>query len=308
MDALARLGSIAQAYGGVLTRSQILAAGVRNRDLAALVASGTVARIGRGVYAVGQQLPDPHRLSASWLATISFESAVAWHGVDLPAPLEQIHLTVPRRRGRYAGAVDGVRLHRADVAPSDVMVVRGARVTSPIRTSIDIARHAPIDHAVAIIDAFLRAGRHSEAEFRAAARQAQGPGRLRIQTVAELVDPASGSVLESLTRMLLWRHGLPRPVTQLSLRNRRTGWVGYLDFAWPEHRVALECDGYAFHSSAEAFRRDRRRWSSVTLAAWKLLVVTWFDVTQNPSYVVHLVRQALEIGAQENTNVTQVAS
>lgn len=295
------------ASGGVLTRSRALEVGVSPRELAGYVAAGSIARIGRGKYVVGEPLPDPHRIAASWLAVISFESAVAWHGVDLPRPVDKVHVTVARSRGRWAQRVPGIRLHRADLAAGEVVSVRGALVTSPIRTATDIARHLGVDEAVAIVDAFIRAGRFTADEFASAARRAKGPGRLRIQVVAQLVDPFSGSVLESLTRVLLWRAGLPSPVSQLSLRGPN-GWVGRVDFAWPDHRVVLECDGFAYHSSTDEFHRDRRRWSGITAAGWRLAVVTWADVTRRPSYVVGLVRDLLDLGAEGNTKVTQLAS
>lgn len=297
MDPLTLLAPIAVDNRGVLTRSQVLATGISPRALGDLVSRGSVARIARGVYAIGEPLPDPRRIAKDWYAAISFESAAAWWGVELPAPLSQIHLTVPRARGGLAEALPGVRLHRADLARTDVELVDGALVTTPLRTCLDIARHSPADQAVAVVDAFIRQRHFTDADFAAVARAARGPGRLRAQTVAGLVDPWSGCVLESLTRVLLWRSGLPVPVTQLSLKSRATGWVGFVDFAWPEVRAVLECDGYAYRYSRDPFRGDRRRWAAITSEGWRLAVVTWFDVTQDPAYVVSAVRRLLEVSA-----------
>src|SRR4029079_4160563 len=102
----------------------------------------------------------------------------------------------------------GVRIHRATLAPGDVWMVRGCPVTSPLRTALDLARHLPLEQGVAVVDAFMRAGLLTAEAFVEGARQAAGPGRRRIQMVAILVDPRSDSILESLTRVLLWRHGL----------------------------------------------------------------------------------------------------
>ena len=79
--------------------------------------------------------------------------------------------------------------------------------------------------------------------------------------------------------------------------------MGYLDFAWPTVRVALEADGYEFHSDRGVFQSDRRRWSAINRAGWRGGVVTWFDVTRDPSYVVELVRDLLA-GAERATNRT----
>lgn len=276
---LALLEHIARDNGGLVTRVQTRDAQVSSRQLTTLVRWGVVARVARGVYAFGGVCrEDPREIALSWNVILSFESAAAWYGVDLPAPLRTLHVTAPRNRGRWCDRVTGIRLHRAAVKPADIVIVRGVRITAPIRTALDISRHCRLDHAVAIVDAYMRAGAFTVEEFQAAALAALGPGRLRIQTVASLVDPDSGSILESLTRVLLWRAGLPRPNSQHSFRSAH-GWVGYVDFAWPDLKAILECDGYEFHTGRGPFQKDRRRWSAVSVAGWHIAVVTWFDVT-----------------------------
>jgi very-short-patch-repair endonuclease len=83
------------------------------------------------------------------------------------------------------------------------------------------------------------------------------------------------SVLETKVARLLRASGLPAPVRQyeVTMFGRRYR----LDFAWPEFRIALECDGRAFHE----FQRDRTRWRQLGAAGWTVLPVTWSDVTRN---------------------------
>jgi very-short-patch-repair endonuclease len=311
MDFLQALIALASRGGGLVSRADVATAGLDPRRLTDLVRQGVAARIALGVYAIGRALPgaiEPAAIARAWNVILSYESAAAWYGIDLPAPVDQLHVTAPRSRGRWADRVRGVRLHRAAVARSDIVLVRGTRLTSPLRTALDIARHRGVSEAVAIVDSFMRAGHFSQDEFVLAAACAQGPGRLRIQLVASLVDGASGSILESLTRVLLWRNDLPVPRSQFSFRSRRTGWVGYIDFAWPDQRVLLECDGYEYHSTKEPFQKDRRRWSAVSAERWWLGVVTWFDVVYDPTYVVALVRDLLDPeSAPLNTNDAGVA-
>lgn len=292
---LEQLQQIAARNGGLVSRRQALAAGVTSTQLTTLVRRGVIARVARGRYAVGgRDVPAPTLGAAALHGVVSDESAAAWWGVDLPGPVDRLHVTVPRSRGRWRDAAAGVRLHRATLRPGDVTVVRGTPVTSPLRTALDVARRCSLERAVAVIDSFIRAGLLDVNRFRAAVVAARGRGRLRMQLVATLVDPASGSVLESLTRVLLWRHQMRPPRSQYAFRSRVTGWVGYLDFAWPALRLALECDGYAYHSDPEAFRRDRRRWSALNRSGWRCAVVTWFDVMRDPQYVVDLVRDLLD--------------
>lgn len=282
--------------GGVVTAAVTRRAGVHSHWLTDLVRRGLLARIARGVYAMAATSfvpPEPCALTLSWRVVLSFESAAAWWGVDLPKAPGRIHVTAPRSRGRRRDAAPGVRLHRATLGSDDVAFVRGVRVTTPLRTALDLARQRPLDDAVAIVDAFLRAKLITQSAFSAAAASAAGPGGRQLRLVAGLADPSSGSILESLTRVLLDQNDITPENTQFPFRHRRTGWVGYLDFAWPSRRVALECDGYEWHAEREPFQRDRRRWSALNRARWRSGVVTWFDVTRDPGYVVDLVRDLL---------------
>lgn len=294
MDGIGLMHELARANGGIVRTAVARRHGLRSWQLTRWSRAGVIARIAKGVYVVGEerQLPAPWVVTMTMTAVLSDESAAAWWGVELPRPTARVHVTVPRNRGCRRDAVRGVRVHRANLG-TEVVTVRGVRVTTPLRTALDIARHAPLDEAVAILDAFLRAGLIRLTELESALAGAAGPGRVRMLRVGMLVDPASGSVLESLARVLLWRHQLCPPESQWSLSYHPTRWSGRLDFAWPALKVALECDGYEWHKERSQFELDRRRWSTLTRMGWLTGVVTWFDVTADPAYVVGLVADLL---------------
>jgi len=291
---------LAASNGGLVTLDMAREVGVSSQRLTDFVRRGLVARVARGVYAVGPapDLPDPRHVTLAWRVVLTGPSAVAWWGVDLPKAPGRLYVTAPRSRGRWRDAQPGICLARANLAMHEVVTLRGVRVTSPLRTALDYARRAALEDAVAVVDAFLRAKLVGYDEFISAAARAEGPGSRQLRLVADLADPASGSILESLCRVLLWRNGLAPECTQYSLTHPRTGWIGYLDFAWPSLRVALECDGYEWHADREPFQRDRRRWSAINRADWGSGVVTWFDVTRDPDYVVALVRDLIESATQ----------
>lgn len=65
------------------------------------------------------------------------------------------------------------------------------------------------------------------------------------------------------------------------------GWVrGYrigefeVDLAFVGSRVAIEIDGWAWHSDVERFRHDRRRQNALVLAGWTVLRFTWHDLSR----------------------------
>jgi len=51
-----------------------------------------------------------------------------------------------------------------------------------------------------------------------------------------------------------------------------------LDFAWPEHTVAVEYDGLDFHSEPDAMRRDRRRTAALLDIGWVVIAIVFDDV------------------------------
>src|SRR5947208_2895416 len=106
----------------------------------------------------------------------------------------------------------------------------------------------------------------------------RAPGVDGATALRRLLDVLDGSVTcESvrevkLARLLRASH-FPAPVRQHWVHT--IGGRYRLDFAWPERRVALECDGRVFHE----FQRDRTRWRHLGAAGWRVLPVTWDDVT-----------------------------
>lgn len=67
----------------------------------------------------------------------------------------------------------------------------------------------------------------------------------------------------------------------------------YLDVAFRRARLALEIDGFAHHSSREAFEHDRARQNQLMLAGWTVLRYTWPTLEHHPEVFVREVRQWL---------------
>jgi len=83
-----------------------------------------------------------------------------------------------------------------------------------------------------------------------------------------------------------------------------TGWVlGHpfdnyvIDIAFPEAKLAIEIDGWAWHMDVDRFRRDRHKGNALVRARWDLLRFTWHDLTNRPDYVVAEIRAALAAAA-----------
>lgn len=73
-----------------------------------------------------------------------------------------------------------------------------------------------------------------------------------------------------------------------------------IDFAWEHQRVAVEVDGRAYHSSAEAFERDRVRISDLAAAGWTVLTFTWDAIVNRKEWVIARVEDALARAPRES--------
>jgi len=213
-------------------------------------------------------------------------AAVLW-GVPLAGPADDVEVTLPP--GSTAGRVHGVAVRRRALRDAEV-VVRGVPVTDLVRTGLDLAVAAPRDEAVALVDRFLRAVPVEQPELLAAAEADSARGARRAEAVVRLADGLAESPMETVVRLFLHRSRLPRPVAQFRVLHGGRE-VARVDFAWPEHRVALEYDG-RWHAGTEQFARDRARLNRLTAAGWRVVFVTAEDV-RDPAAVVARVAAEL---------------
>lgn len=68
-----------------------------------------------------------------------------------------------------------------------------------------------------------------------------------------------------------------------------------VDIAFPAQRVAIEIDGWAFHSDEQTFQNDRARQNKLALKGWQVLRFTWMDITQRPQRVLTEIRAAVSV-------------
>jgi very-short-patch-repair endonuclease len=62
---------------------------------------------------------------------------------------------------------------------------------------------------------------------------------------------------------------------------------------WPSRHLIVEVDGFAFHSSRSSFERDRRRDAHLIAHGYRVIRVTWRQLTREPDAVVALLARAL---------------
>jgi len=66
-----------------------------------------------------------------------------------------------------------------------------------------------------------------------------------------------------------------------------------IDLAFPDVKVAIEIDGWAWHVDQDRFVGDRRKQNALVRAGWTVLRFTWHDLTRTPGAVVAQIAAAL---------------
>ena len=108
-------------------------------------------------------------------------------------------------------------------------------------------------------------------------------------------DPArraTESEMETTLLQVLRDNGLPEPTPQCDVFSDRF-FVGRVDFAYPEHRVAIEYDSYEHHVGKRALVRDSARRNALLAAGWTPVTATAEDVKAGGRRLAAAVRAAL---------------
>jgi very-short-patch-repair endonuclease len=263
-----------------------------------MVAAGELTLVHRGVYLVrGAPLTYEARLWAGVLATggvLGFGTAGQLWGTADRAPSD-LQLIV--RRGLHCVVPPRVRVHRIDVPPANVVRRHGLPVTDRATSVLDQLGRLPAPAARQLADRALQQGWLDIAtiEHRLRAHPGRTGNRMLRRLLAECGD---GAAAES-ERIL---HGLLRGAGLRGWVANHDVWldgqlVGVVDLAFVECRVAVEVDGWAFHTGRERFQRDRTKQNALTAAGWTVLRFTWADLVDRPGYVVATIRQQVAAAA-----------
>lgn len=175
---------MASEQAGYFTAAQAKSLGYSYQAQAHHVGSGNWLRVDRGVFRLTEWIPGVNDELSRWTlwsrgqGVVSHESALAVHGVG---ELESayVHLTVPPG---FRSSDSAVVLHHADLADIDVVQRTGFRVTSVVRSIVDVA-------AIGV----------DPAQLNRAIREAQTRGLLSLRALrdrAEELDPRSALRIE----------------------------------------------------------------------------------------------------------------
>ena len=296
--------TLAERHDGVLTTTELDAAGLTRHQVHHLVTTGLLERVARGVYRLAASADGWAQrlriatLTAGTSAVASHRAAARLHELDGldRAPVE---VSVPGRRGRGARGIVHIA---SDLTSRDLQHRNGIRVTNPTRTIVDLgAVTDPSDVEIAVDDA-LRRGLTTLERLGAMVDRLARPGRTGISTVRALLDErgewlgTTDSALETMLLRVLLDSGLPHPVSQFELVHGGER-IGRFDFAYPEQAVIIEADSERWHMRRDRFVNDRTRRDRAEAIGWSVFEFTHHHITRQKGFVATTVGSALSRAA-----------
>jgi len=260
-DIPAEIAELASWQAGVISRRQLLEAGLNPQLIIRRIERGRWQQLYRGVYATFSGSPPRETwlwaavLRAAEGAVLSHQTAAELHGL-IDSPAEAIHITVPSTRRI---TTTGLVIHMSGRLEQARQPNREPPRTSVEETVLDLAEAAKtFDDACGWITGACGRRLTTEAKLRAALEL-----RKKVRWRDELGDILAAardgihSVLEyRYVRDVERAHGLPRSRHQV--RVVIDGKVVYRDAYYEEFQLAVELDGRLAHPDEERWRDSQR--------------------------------------------------
>jgi hypothetical protein len=285
-EELARIAGVAH---GIVTRQEMLAAGITRAEIKFRVGTGALIREYTAVYRVGHRAPS---LEARYLAAVKACGAGARLGDDAAGHLLGVLsglappptvITLKERR------IPGVRTRRARRSdPGEPLIWRGVPVTGVADTLIDLARLLDLDDlARAFHQAGVRHGTRPRDVTTALAHRHRPAGAAKLRAVLQGDAPVTLSVMERRFLVLLRGERLPPPQTNKPAGTKR------VDCRWPDVRLTVELDSYRFHNSRYSWEQDRRSEREARARGDEFRRYSYADVCEAPALMLAELRALL---------------
>jgi hypothetical protein len=285
-----RLAWIATRQKGVVSRGELLSAGLSSAGIERRIRKGLLIPEFPGVYRVGHSAPSTE---ARYLAAVKAcgdgavlagrAAAYLMGLIRSRIPPEPEVIASTRRR------IEGVRTkHCRHIDRRDVWIFNGIRTTTVPRTLVDLA-------AILSLSDLARACHEAGVRYRTTPRQvdavlarrprAKGAGNLRLVMGGE--EKVTLSKLESAFLALLKANGLPLPEMNRHAGSKR------VDCRWPDHKLTVELNSYRFHNSRHAYEQDHIRQREARLRGDDFRTYTYGDVLDDSRAMLRELRTTL---------------
>jgi hypothetical protein len=220
-------------------------------------------------------------------AVIGYRSASAWRGI-LTSARSKVDIIVP---GRSKAGQPGIDLHQVrSLDPRDVTTHEGVPITTVARTLLDLAEVVPprvLKRAVEETDRQGLFDGFAMEELLSRSHGRRGLKPLRVLLADFAYDPLSASELEAIFFDTCRDHGLPIPTMNAFIEGFR------VDAHFPGTNLIVELDSVGFHLNRKAFEDDRERDAVLLLAGYRVIRITYQQLTKHPAAVAERLSRLL---------------
>jgi very-short-patch-repair endonuclease len=299
IDPRALLDPIARAQCGPFTYRQAREAGFSKSAIGRRLKTGSWLPLHRGVMcdravpASLQREVSAAVLACGSTAAASLRSAARLWEVEVPFAERPDVVVLGPARPRPAG----VSVHRTTrLGRSEAAALGGIRVTSPMRTLLDVGALVEPRLLELALDRLWRRGLieprrlvvYLADEWCARKR---GSAALRRLAAERCGQGPSGSDIETLLLQLIREANLPLPVRQHPVVTPFG--VRYLDLAYVREKIAIELDGMDSRLDIRVFLDERVRQNLIEAQGWTFRRFGYAHVTKDAVWTVFTLGEAL---------------
>jgi very-short-patch-repair endonuclease len=87
---------------------------------------------------------------------------------------------------------------------------------------------------------------------------------------------------------------MPLPDAQYEIRNDSGALLTVPDFAYPDRKIVIYCDGFAYHGNIEALSHDARKRNALQARGWSVLVFWGRQILPDPAACEAQIWQCFE--------------
>jgi hypothetical protein len=286
--------------GDLITRSQVLAAGVSSAALRRrLRTDGPWKTVLPGIYLAhnGSLTAGQREIAAVLYAgrgcVITGQAAVQRQGIWAPRS-DVIDVLIPATEGRRSNGF--VQVHRTTRMPDPAKVIDGLRWAPPVRAVGDAARgQIELRDVRALVANAVQRGTCTVQQLAAELQAGPKQGSWSLRAALEEVADGVASVAEGDLRALIKKGGLAEPMYNPRLYIG-SDFLAQPDAWWPDAGVAGEVDSREYHFSPADWEKTMARHARMSAQGIIVLHFTPRRIRTDAAGVVSELRASIEVG------------
>ena len=283
------IARIASQQHGIVTRAQLLAAGIPRMTIARRVRVGLLLVQHRGVFRAGHCAPSHHARYMAAVLACGPGSLLAGRAAGHLIALLKAAPSVPDVIALGERKIHGVTVRRARRSEGvDAWSYQGIPVTTVPRTLVDLASDLTTEQlTLAVHEAAVRHKTKPDDVEAVLERRPTAKGARILRAILRGDERVTLSELERRFLDLLRAAAMPLPTTNIVLGGFR------VDCHWDVPRLTVELDGYRYHHTRHAWEQDRRRERLARARGDEFRRYTYGDVFEHPRLMMRELRALL---------------